>query len=78
MTLTIPSRFLGGINAVMYYPNPCQLSYPIMYQSYAMEAQADATCCCIIVLLLVQFSLEEEGVIKVNMRVLPLPILALP
>ena len=32
-----------------------------MYQSFAMEAQADATRCCIIVILLVQLSLEEWG-----------------
>ena len=30
-----------------------------MYQSFAMEAQADATRCCIIVILLVQLRLEE-------------------
>ena len=32
-----------------------------MYQSFAMEAQADATRCCIIMILLVQLSLEEWG-----------------
>ena len=32
-----------------------------MYQSFAMEAQANATRCCIIVILLVQLSLEEWG-----------------
>ena len=32
-----------------------------MYQSFAMEVQADATCWCIIVILLVQSILEEWG-----------------
>ena len=32
-----------------------------MYQSFAMEAQADATRCCIIVILLVRLSLGEWG-----------------
>ena len=33
-----------------------------MYQSFAMEAQTDATRCCIIVFLLVQVSLRNVGV----------------
>ena len=52
---------LGGIHAVKHNLNPCQPPCPIMYQSFAMEAQADATRCCIIVILLVQLSLEEWG-----------------
>ena len=32
-----------------------------MYQSFAMEAEADATRCCIIIIFLVQLSLEEWG-----------------
>ena len=32
-----------------------------MYQSFAMEAQADATRCCIIVILLIQLNLEKWG-----------------
>ena len=32
-----------------------------MYQSFAMEVQADATRCCIIGILLVQSSLEKLG-----------------
>ena len=52
---------LGGIHAVKHNLNPCQPPYPIIYQSFAMEAQADATRCCIIVILLVQSSLEEWG-----------------
>ena len=43
-----------------------------------MEAQADATRPCIIVILLVQLSIVEGRVIRENMGVLPLPILALP
>ena len=39
-----------------------------MYQFLAIETQADATHCFIIVLMLVQFSLEERGVIAVKMR----------
>ena len=68
---------LGGINAAKHNLNPYQPLYPIMYQSFAMEAQADATRCCIIVILLVQLSLEEGGVKWANMGVLPLSILAL-
>ena len=49
-----------------------------MYQSFAMEAKADAPRCCIIVILLVHLSPEEGGAVRANMRVLPLPILALP
>ena len=41
---------LGGIHAVKHNRNPCQPPYPIMYQSFAIEAQADATRCCIIVM----------------------------
>ena len=52
---------MGGIHAVKHNLNSCQPPYPIIYQSYAMEAQADATRCCIIVILLVQLSLEEWG-----------------
>ena len=49
-----------------------------MYQSFAMEAQADATSRCkIIVFFLVRMSLEEGGVIRANMGVSPLPISAL-
>ena len=51
----------GGINAVKHNLNPCQPPYPIMYQYFEMEAQADATKCCITVILLVQLSLEEWG-----------------
>ena len=65
---------LGGIHAVRHNLNPCQPPYPIMYQYFAMEAQAEVTRCCIIVILLVQLSLEEWGV----RRALPLPITALP
>ena len=37
---------MGGINAVNHDLNhPCQPSYSIMYQSFAMDAQADATRC---------------------------------
>ena len=32
-----------------------------MYQSFAIEAQADATRCCKIVIVFVQLSLEEWG-----------------
>ena len=31
---------LGGIHVVKHNLNPCQPSYPIMYQSFAMESQA--------------------------------------
>ena len=55
---------LGCIHAVKHNLNPCQPPYPIMYQNFAMEAQAGATRCCIIVILLVQLSLEEWGVIR--------------
>ena len=48
-----------------------------MYQSFAMEAQADATRCCIIVFFLLRLSLDEGGVLGANMRVLHLPISAL-
>ena len=48
-----------------------------MHQSFAMEAQADATRCCIIVIVLVRLRLDEGGVIRANMGVLPLPISAL-
>ena len=34
---------LEGINAVKHNLKPCQPSYPIMYQSFAMYAQPDAT-----------------------------------
>ena len=51
--------------------------YPIIYQSFAMEAQADVTRCYIILILLVQLSLEERGVIRADMGVSPLSILAL-
>ena len=44
-----------------------------MSQSFAMEAQADPTLYCIIVIVLVQLSLEEGGVIRANMGVLPPP-----
>ena len=63
---------LGGINAVKHNFTLCQPSYPIKYQSFAVESQADATRCCIIVILLVQLSLDEKGVIRVDMAVLPL------
>ena len=33
---------LSGIHAVKHNLNSCQPPYPIMYQSFAMEAQADA------------------------------------
>ena len=76
---------LGGIHAVKHNLNPCQPPYPIIYQSFAMEAQADATRCCIIVILLVQLSLDFHelqgllsGVMRANMGALPLPISALP
>ena len=42
-----------------------------MYQSFAMEAQTDATRCCIIVILLSRLSLEEGGVIRASMEALP-------
>ena len=50
---------LGGINAVKHNLNPCQ-PYPIMYQSFSMEAQANVTRCCIMVILLLHLSLEER------------------
>ena len=50
---------LGSIHAVKHNLNPCQSSYPILYQSFAMEAQADATHCWIIVILLVQLRLKK-------------------
>ena len=45
----------------MHNLNPCQPPYTIMYQSFAMQAEADATRCCISVILLVQLSLGEWG-----------------
>ena len=48
----------------MHNLNPCQPPYPIIYQSFAMEAQADATHCCIIVILLVQLTIDEWGCSK--------------
>ena len=53
---------LGGIHAVCHNLNPCQPPYPIMYQYFAMEA--DATRCCIIKIELVQLSLGEWGVTR--------------
>ena len=58
---------------IQYYP-----PYPIMYQSFSIEAQTDATRRCIIVILLVQLSLGGWGVIRANMGTLPLQISALP
>ena len=51
-----------------------------MDQYYVMEAQVDVTNCSIItiVILHVQPSLQEGGLTRANMGVLPLPILALP
>ena len=49
-----------------------------MYQSFAMEAQADATRCCIIVIVFVNRALMNGGVIRANMGVLPLQISAPP
>ena len=69
---------LGCIHAVKHNLNPCQPQYPIMYQYFAMEANAGATRCCIIVILLVQLSLEEWRCNKGKMGALPLPISALP
>ena len=51
----------GDTQAVKHNLNPCQPPYPIMYQYFAMEAQADATRCCMIVSSLVQLSLDEWG-----------------
>ena len=59
---------LGDIRSVKHKLTLCQHPNPIMYQSIAMVAQADATRCCIIVILLVYFSLGEGGVIKANIR----------
>ena len=52
---------LGGIHAVKHTLTQCQPPYPIMYQSFAMEAKVGATRCCIIVILLVQLTPEEWG-----------------
>ena len=52
---------MGGIHAVKHNLNSYQPRYPIMYQSFAMETQANAMRCFVIVILLVQFSLEEWG-----------------
>ena len=52
---------LGGIHEVRHNINPCHPSYPIMYKSFVMEAQADVIRCCTIVIFLDQLSLEERG-----------------